>query len=137
MKDKRKGMIDHNSYDKDNDTNYINYNHAKINKDLLNYYNGLIEFRQKYEAFRRAEYEQVHFFDVNDNPFAMGYMLDYNNDKFIVLFNANTKMIEEFFLPEGNWEILVDARSAGVEPLTVISSKAVLDPSTGIVLKKR
>ena len=137
VKDKHRGMIDQNSYDKDNDTNYINYNHAKINKDLLNYYNGLIEFRQKYEAFRRAEYEQVHFFDVNDNPFAMGYQLDYNGDKFIVLFNANTEMAEEFFLPEGEWEILVDAHSAGLEALTVIASKAVLDPSTGIVLKKR
>ena len=136
VSDKQKGMIDHNSYDKDNETNYINYNHAKINEDLLNYYKGLIELRKKYEAFRRADYEQVNFFDVKDNPFAMGYMLDYNSDKFIVLLNASTKM-EEFLLPEGKWEILVDARSTGDEPLTVISSKAVLDPSTGLVLKNR
>jgi len=136
VSDKQKGMIDHNSYDKDNETNYINYNHAKINEDLLNYYKGLIELRKKYEAFRRADYDQVHFFDVKDNPFAMGYMLDYNSDKFIVLLNASTKM-EEFLLPEGKWEILVDARSTGDEPLTVISSKAVLDPSTGLVLKNR
>lgn len=135
VSDKHEGMIDHNSYDKDNETNYINYNHAKINEDLLNYYKGLIELRKKYEAFRRADYEQVHFFDVKDNPFAMGYMLDYNSNKFIVLFNASTEITEEFFLPEGDWEILVDAHSAGVEPLLVISSKAVLDPSTGIVLK--
>ena len=136
VSDKQKGMIDHNSYDKDNETNYINYNHAKINEDLLNYYKGLIELRKKYEAFRRADYEQVNFFDVKENPFAMGYMLDYNSDKFIVLLNASTKM-EEFLLPEGKWEILVDARSTGDEPLTVISSKAVLDPSTGLVLKNR
>jgi len=136
VNDKHKGMLDHNSYDKDNETNYINYNHAKINEDLLNYYKGLLELRKKYEAFRRADYEQVHFFDVKENPFAMGYMLDHKSDKFIVLFNASTKM-KEFFLPKGKWEILVDARSAGVEPITVISSKAVLDPSTGIVLKKR
>ena len=136
VSDKQKGMIDHNSYDKDNETNYINYNHAKINEDLLNYYKGLIELRKKYEAFRRADYKQVNFFDVKDNPFAMGYMLDYNSDKFIVLLNASTKM-EEFLLPEGKWEILVDARSTGDEPLTVISSKAVLDPSTGLVLKNR
>jgi pullulanase len=137
VSDKHKGMIDHNSYDKDNETNYINYNHAKINKDLLNYYKGIIELRQKYEAFRRAEYEQAQFFTVKDNPFAMGYMLDYCSDEFIVLFNANMEVAEEFFLPEGEWEILVDANSAGVEPITVISSKAILDPSTGIVLKKR
>ena len=92
VRDKHKGMIDHNSYDKDNETNYINYNHAKINEDLLNYYKGLIELRKKYEAFRRADYEQVHFFDVKENPFAMGYMLDYKSDKFIILFNASTKM---------------------------------------------
>jgi len=137
VSDKHKGMIDHNSYDKDNETNYINYNHAKINKDLFNYYKGLIELRKKYEAFRRADYEQVHFFDVKNNSFAMGYILDYNIDKFIVLFNASTELTEEFLLPEGDWEILVDAQSSGVEPLTVISSKAVLDPSNGIVLKKR
>jgi pullulanase/glycogen debranching enzyme len=136
VKDKHKGMIDHNSYDKDNEANYINYNQAIINTELLNYYKGLIKLRQKYEAFRRADYEHVQFFDVMDNPFAMGYMLDYSSDKFIVLFNANTEMTEEFFLPEGNWEILVDAHSAGFEVLTVISTKAVLDPSTGIVLKK-
>ena len=46
-------------------------------------------------------------------------------------------MAEEFFLPEGEWEILVDGHSACLEELTVIASKAVLDPSTGIVLKKR
>ncbi len=137
VSDKRNGMIDHNSYDKDNETNYINYNHAKINEDLLNYYKGLIKLRKKYEAFRRADYEQLHFFDVKDNPFAMGYMLDYKSNKFIVLFNASTEITEEFFLPEGDWEILVDARSAAVDPITVISAKAVLDPSTGIVLKKR
>jgi len=137
VSEKRKGMIDENSYEKDNETNYINYIHAKINKELLNYYRGLIDLRKKYEAFRHADYEHVHFFDVNDNPFAMGYMLEYKDNKFIVLFNASTEVIEEFFLPEGEWEILVDASSAGVEPITLISSQAVLDPSTGIVLKKR
>ena len=72
VKDPQKGMIDHNSYDKDNETNYINYEHSKINSDLLNYYKGLIQLRNHFEAFRRAEYEQVHFFEVKDNPFAMG-----------------------------------------------------------------
>ena len=59
--DPHKGMIDHNSYDKDNETNYINYEHAKINSDLLNYYKGLIELRKKYDAFRRVDYNDVIF----------------------------------------------------------------------------
>ena len=130
-------MIDHNSYDKDNETNYINYEHASINKDLLNYYNGLIKLRNKYEAFRRANYDQVQFFDVKDNPFALGYSVEYNNDSFIVLFNANTKISEIFLLPEGKWIVLVNSETAGTESLGTIISKVNLDPSKGIVLKKK
>ena len=137
VKDPHKGMIDHNSYDKDNETNYINYNHAKINGDLLAYYKELIKFRKHFEAFRKAEHEQVHFFDVNDNPFAMGYLLDYDSSNFIVLFNANTAMDEEFLLPEGEWDILANSETAGIEPLGSVSSKIILHPSTGIILKKK
>jgi pullulanase/glycogen debranching enzyme len=54
VNDKHKGMIDHNSYEKDNETNYINYNHAEINEELFDYYKGLIELRKRFEAFRRS-----------------------------------------------------------------------------------
>jgi len=137
VSDSHQGMIDHNSYDKDNETNYINYEHASINKDLLNYYKGLIKLRKKYEAFRRATYDQVLFFDLNDNPFGLGYSVEYNNDSFIVLFNANTKINENFILPKGEWIVLVNSENAGTKSLGTIISKVNLDPSTGIVLKKK
>jgi pullulanase/glycogen debranching enzyme len=137
VNDPHQSMIDHNSYDKDNETNYINYEHAKINEGLLNYYKGLIELRKEHAAFRRAEYNQVKFFEVKNNPFAIGYLLEYNNDIFIVLLNANTKLSEEFLLPQGEWDVLVNSESAGIEPLGIINSKAILDPSTGFVLKKK
>jgi len=134
--DPHQGIIDHNSYDKDNETNYINYEHAKINENLLNYYKGLIKLRKKYGAFRRAAYNQVQFFDVKDNPFALGYSLEYKNDSFIVLFNANTNVSEIFILPEGKWDVLVNSETAGTESLGNITSEVELAPSTGIVLKK-
>jgi pullulanase/glycogen debranching enzyme len=137
ISDSHQGMIDHNSYDKDNETNYINYEHANINKNLLNYYKGLLKLRKKYDAFRRTTYYQVQFFDVKDNPFALGYSIEYNKDNFIVLFNANTKISEEFLLPEGEWSVLVNSENAGTESLGTIISKVNLDPSTGIVLKKK
>jgi len=136
VNDSHKGMIDHNSYDKDNETNYINYEHASINKNLLNYYKGLIKLRTEYEAFRRATYDQVQFFKVKENPFALGYSVEYNNDTFIVLFNANRGVTENFNLPEGEWIVLVNSENAGTESLGTIISKVNLDPSTGIVLKK-
>ncbi len=135
--DKNSGKIDHNSYEKDNETNYINYNHAKINKELLEYYKGLIELRTKYEAFRRADYGDVAFYDIKDNPFALGYGLTYKDDLFIVLLNANPNMKEEFILPSGEWDVLVNENSAGTKSLGKVKKKITLNPSTGCVLKKK
>lgn len=135
--DKHSGMIDHNSYEKDDETNYINYNHAKLNKELLDYYKGLIDLRNKYDAFRRADYEDVAFYDIKDNPFALGYGLKYKEDLFVVLFNANPSMKEEFVLPAGDWEILVNENFAGTKSLGKATKKITLNPSTGCVLKKK
>ena len=81
--------------------------------------------------------DQVQFVEVKDNPFAMGYLVEYKNNTFIVLLNANIKIGEEFLLPEGEWNVLVNSENAGSESLGTIISKVNLDPSTGIVLKKK
>jgi len=129
--------IDHNSYEKDDVTNYINYEHAKVNEELLNYYKGLIQIRNNYEAFRRTDYDKVTFFEIEDNEFALAYHLKYNDDEFIVLFNANPEIKEEFYLPPGNWNVLADENSAGIKVLNEISGAVVLNPSTGMILKKK
>jgi len=135
--DPHKGMIDHNSYDKDNETNYINYNHTKINEDLFNYYKGLIELRKNYEVFRRASYSDVKFFSIKDKPFALGYSVKHKDEEFIVLFNADTKTTFEADLPEGQWEVLADENIAGIRPIKQIQQKVTLNSTTGIILKKK
>ncbi len=135
--DTNKGRIDNNSYNKDNSTNYINYKHAEINSDLVDYYKGLIALREKYPAFRRAKYSDVVFYKTNDNPFALGYHLNYNEEHFIVLFNANREKTESFNLPEGEWEILADKDKAGLKPLGNISNSVDILPSTGMVLIRK
>ena len=134
--DPHKGMIDHNSYEKDNETNYINYEHAKINSDLLNYYKGLIELRKEYEAFRRADYSDVTFFDLKKNPFALGYSVKYKDEEFVVLFNADPKSAIEINLPEGEWDVLVDENISGTKSTMTLKDKVILNNSTGFVLKK-
>jgi len=133
--DPDKGKIDNNSYDKDNSTNYINYKHAEINSGLENYYKGLISLREKYSAFRRAKYDEVKFYNIKDNPFALGYNVKHNDQNFIVLFNADPEKDEEFILPGGNWQVLVNDDSAGVSPLGEVSGNINIKPATGVVLK--
>ena len=135
--DPQKGMIDHNSYDKDNETNYINYHHAEINKELVDYYQGLISLRKNFEAFRRANYNDVKFMEFKGNPFAIGYNLQYKNDEFMVVLNANPKESLDVDLPSGKWEVLVDENLAGIKPISTVADKLTLNISTGIVLKKK
>jgi pullulanase/glycogen debranching enzyme len=136
VKDKNVGKLDHNSYEKDNETNYINYHHSDFNKELIDYYKGLILLRKTFPAFRRAIYENISFFKVYDNDFALGYHLQYDNDEFVVLFNAAKKVDEEFKLPEGNWDILVNPSNAGIVKLGDASGKIVVKPVNGFVLRK-
>jgi pullulanase/glycogen debranching enzyme len=134
--DPQKGKIDHNTYDKHNEVNFINYNYAKMNENLFNYYKGLIELRKEFQSFRRAEYEDVVFFEITDNPFAIGYVVNYKDETFIVLMNANPQMEEEFILPKGNWQILVNPEKAGKKSLGKIDGKIKVALSSGYVLKK-
>ncbi len=135
--DPMKGKIDHNTYDKDNQVNYINYKHAQLNKELVDYYKGLTALRTKYDAFRRAGYDDVKFMDVKYNPFALGYTLNYKNDIFVVLFNASPDRTQEFTLPEGEYEVLVNHVKAGVETLDLVDETIVVPTSSGYVLKKK
>ncbi len=137
VKDPARGKLDHNSYNKDNATNYINYKHADINSELLNYYKGLIQLRNKYDAFRRAEYEDVHFFENKGNDFVIGYSVDNGDDQFAVLFNADREEAHKFALPGGSYDILVNGRSAGTTSLGIVQNEITVSPSTAIVLKLR
>ena len=134
-KDSGKGKLDHNSYNKDNETNYINYNHAYLNIDLLNYYKGLIELRKKLPAFRRAAYNEIHFMDHPNSKFGVGYILKSHGEVLVVLFNADQHMNLEFKLPEGNWDVLVNANSADIKSIKEVKDKVVLESATGCVLR--
>jgi pullulanase/glycogen debranching enzyme len=137
VNDSHKGRIDHNTYDKDNEVNYINYSHAETNKDLLQYYQGLIALRNKFEAFRRAPHENVSFFSQSQNEFALGYHLNYEKEELIVLVNADLTKSEIFQLPKGKWEVLVNPEKAGTKVIETISGKINVPPSSGFVLKKK
>jgi pullulanase len=135
--DPQMGMIDHNSYNKDNETNYINYKYAKLNKELVDYYKGLIELRKQFESFRRADYNEVRFMDIHDNDFALGYEVKHKHENFVVLFNANPNSDIVFELPEGNWEILVNPEKAGIKSLGKVNGTLKVGPSSGYVLIKK
>jgi len=133
--DKHKGQMDHNSYNKDNSTNYLDYEFADLNRGLVEYYKGLILLRKTFPAFRRAAYEDIKFHENSEFPFALAYTVKYGGKEFFVAFNAEQKRKVSFDLPDGTWEILVNKDIAGIEPLGTVKNRLYLPPVTGAVLK--
>jgi len=71
------GLLDHNSYEKDNETNWLNFEHKTLNQELFNYYKGLIRFRKKYPTFRAAEREEIQFIESTTQP-SVGFFIPQN-----------------------------------------------------------
>jgi pullulanase len=137
VEDEHKGMLDHNSYNKDNEVNYINYDHAGMNSDLVDYYKGLIKLRSTFNSFRYAEYDEINFFSTEGNPFALGYHITTSEGEFIVLFNASPEKEQDFTIPKGKWSVLADENKAGTAQIKEVRDKIKLSMSSGCVLKKK
>jgi pullulanase len=137
IEDDKKGQLDHNSYNKDNSVNYINFHHADMNSNLKDYYKGLIEMRNTHAEFRRAESEQIQFFDDFQNELTIGFSLKIYSDEFIVLMNGDQNLVDKFTLPEGEWEVIVDSQIAGTEILKTISGNVDIQEVSGLVLKRK
>lgn len=134
--DPDKGKLDHNSYNKDNETNYINYNHAEINKELVDYYKGLILLRKKFAAFRRAEYHDVNFPEIPENPFVLAFEISHNGENFFIVMNADKQNEVKINLPEGEWGIIVNDKKAGVKNLGKSRGQIIVPASSGMILMK-
>ncbi len=134
--DRHQGMVDHNTYNKDNDVNYINYDIASQNQELVDYYKGLINLRKSYKAFRHADYDKIEFFTNNKNEFFLGYKVKHKNEEFLVYFNANPKDEVDIKLPKGEWEIIVNEDVAGIETIKKVKNGINIPSVSGCVLRK-
>jgi pullulanase/glycogen debranching enzyme len=138
--DPRVGMIDRNSYEKDNETNYLNYHHRDLNRELFDYYMGLIELRKQHPIFSSAPKEAVEFLK-NDYEFVITFKL--NSKKagkfagkadFIVILNGSSTTAT-VNLPKGKWSMIANEKKVSLMKPLATASKAVTLPATsGIIL---
>lgn len=134
--------MDHNSYNKDNMTNYIDYSHAATNKWLVDYYRGLIQLRNTYSQFRQNNPDLLHFMH-GSNPFSLGYLIKNENTSadnapFLVLLNASRTEISTFFVPEGEWSLMVSSEQSGIDEIKLVKSgRFELQPVSAVVMRKK
>src|SRR5690625_8028306 len=103
--------MDHNSYQKDNETNWINFESIRLNKSLYHYYRGLIEIRKNSPGLRRSERHAITFMH-HDNPLIISFYIEGNdsgdlNDYYVVLTGTLRQLTRSQWPPE-HWQVFVD-----------------------------
>ncbi len=139
VNDPDEGKIDHNSYQKNNETNWLNFNDVQLNRELFEYYRGLINIRKESPALRKCDPEEI-VFDYYGDPLLVcfyisgksaGDMYDY-----YVLLNGNSYRQDNQELPHGTWEVLADHEIASSQSLYIVTNSVNLPPQSGILLRK-
>lgn len=133
--DPHAGKMDHNSYDKDNDTNYLNYDHLEVNRELFEYYKGLIKLRKENSLLRNAKPHEIKFHKI-DNEYALVYSIKNCNEEFLFIVNSSEKEFE-FITPNKKYSVIVDANVSGTVPISTIENKVKVSSRSGYVLYRK
>lgn len=133
------GKIDHNSYQKDNQTNWLNFDILSQNRGLYDFYRGLIEIRLQSPALRKSDPSDL-CYDHFDNPLVISLRIDGKSSgdmfDYYVILNANLSDSMKARLPSGSWELLVNKQIASSQAIDILSGIVDVPAKTGCLLRK-
>jgi pullulanase/glycogen debranching enzyme len=132
----------HNSYQEDDETNWIDWSLAKKNAALNDFTNGLKALRDHYDAFHfyeRIQDDKIVFLeDRNGSSNAFGYRLKGSDYDFIVLLNGSADNGADFDLPGGNWKVISNGEKVSEHGLgTVTNQHYYLYPGAGSAILRQ
>jgi len=133
------GKLDHDSYNKDNDTNWLNFNEIKQNQELYDYYKALIELRLSSPALRKSDPHDIEFKVYND-PLHITFSIDGKKSEdeynYFISVNGNIKTSHKIDLPDGEWEMVANARKCNTKGIRKLKNKFRVPASSGVILRK-
>ncbi len=129
--DKNIGKLDHNSYEKDNETNWLNWNHKDKNIELVNFYKSLINIRKENSLLRHAKPHQFEFIKPTGSNVAIGFIISGKSENIIVLLNSHQRDDAQFELNKSDVSILISTQ----ENIHITETTINLPPISGVILK--
>ena len=130
--------LDHNSYEKDNATNYLDYTEIGFNPGLFEYYRNLIQLRKNTDAFRLAEAGEIIFHPFDDALHITFEIRTKHQPGSVYLVSLNGNPDNDYLvtLPDGNWELIADHKKVFPEnPVTVKDNQITVPYTSGIILR--
>lgn len=142
-KQREDGTFDSNSYSSGDQINSLKWSDLDSAEyaQVFEYYKGLIAFRKAHGALRLTTAEDVAAavapvdgLDSNVVAFDIrGDRGDEAADELFVIFNANESETS-VTLPEGSWNIYINAEKAGTKVIETVSGTATVAPISAMVL---
>lgn len=136
--------VDHDSYEKDNEGNWIDFRLLDVNRELFDYYRGLIQIRKNNKAFSTMDVKKIQVIDASSPDgktkpkSAIGYVYDaaFSKDSksFTILVNGSWAPVT-FVLPEGDWTVVADGESS-LKASGTKSGTVTVEPMSGFVLSQ-
>jgi pullulanase/glycogen debranching enzyme len=131
------GEMDHDSYNKDNETNYINYDDINVNKEIFEYYKDLIALRKGLPELRSADRKQITNLVSADNEFGLGYLCRSSKRTVAILVNTSAFKTASFHIDEGHWNIHANGEFASLQPRGTLGGGTIgLEPRSHLLLIK-
>ncbi|MCD8338464.1 MAG: type I pullulanase, partial [Lachnospiraceae bacterium] len=137
------GSYDSNSYSSGDSVNALRYSDLEDEtyQQVYQYYKGLIAFRKAHAALRLSTSEEVAEYvssvsGLDDEVIAMdiqGGMEGEIAEEIYVIFNPNTEATT-ITLPDGTWNVYVNAEAAGTEVLATAEGSVTVDAISAMVL---
>lgn len=130
-----------NSYDQDNDINYINWELKEKNKSAFEFFSGLVKIRKTFSQFRHdkplGEGEIKWILVSNTN--GIGYQLFGKSEDIIVLMNGDQNNWVSFPMPDDkDWTILCNGEKVDLNgKLGTCKGDYKVPPVTGVILMRK
>lgn len=130
----------HNSYNEDSDINYLNYTVKEKNRDIFDYYRGLISLRKKYDHFKPVKAlnnSTISWMKPHGNSNALGRVLKGKKYTFMVIENTDPQKWATFNFPNSDeWTVVADDNEVSDKGLRTAMGDYKLPPQTGAILRQ-
>jgi pullulanase/glycogen debranching enzyme len=123
------GKMDRNAYNKDNETNWVNWNGKEMNAELFAYYQGMIGLRNGIPELRNAKDAEINFQILSET--ALAYFIQ---NKIAIYINANANQSIAIDLPKGEWLLLANGELTSKSGIKSVKGELIIPPSSGIIL---
>lgn len=138
--DEEKKIYEGNSYRSPDSINSLKWDMSTVNRQVVDYYKGLIAFRRAHGALRMTRAEDIrsylHFYEWLE-PHMVAYSINHPADsELCVIYNANRDS-KKLHIPEGEWKVYVKGSRAGTEVLeTIQGGEIYVEPVSAMILAR-